>query len=540
MPKLLLSLLFVTFSNLALAMASTSAVKPPNILLVVLDDLGYTDLGSYGSEIATPNLDKLAMGGTRYTNFYTAPTCSPTRAMLLTGADSHLVGLGNMHEELSPNQKGKPGYEGHLNTRAANLAEVLKRSGYNTYMTGKWHLGLKEEHSPKARGFEKSYALLQGGAGHFDDLGLFGGPAKYREDGKSVTLPEDFYSTRFFTEKMMNYIEADRAQDKPFFAYLAYTAVHWPIQAPKASIDKYRGRYDKGYDQLLTDRIHGAIAKGVLPEGSEPVPGAPESRPWSQLTAQERKVEARKMEIYSAMMDDVDIYMGKLVDYLKSIGEYDNTIIFFMSDNGAEGHDLDHGLTEVKPWVEECCNNSYDNMGKADSYLLVGANWARASAGAVKHYKGFTTEGGIKAPAFLAYPGLKAKSKVDSRFIQAIDVMPTLLELAGIPVPGPRFAGREVLPMTGQSFLSESSSQTIDAGWELMGKRGYRYGDWKLVHLPKPYGNGKWQLYNLAQDPGEQTDLAASNPSILSDMIGRWQAYADKNGVILPDWVSGY
>lgn len=536
MPNVLLALLLV-FTALSAVAAESSR---PNILLIVVDDVGFTDLGSFGGEIQTPNLDKLAYDGMRLTNFYTAPTCSPTRAMLLTGVDNHLVGLGNMHEELSPNQKGQPGYEGYLNTRAANLAEVLKAEGYNTYMTGKWHLGLEEAQSPKARGFDKSYALLNGGGGHFDDLGLFGRAAAYREDGKTVKLPKDFYSTRFFTEKLMDYIDSDREQNKPFFAYLAYSAVHWPLQAPASSIAKYKGRYSQGYDQLHQQRIQGAIDKGVLPAGSQPVPRLAGEAAWAALDAEQHKVEARKMEIYAAMLDDVDIYVGKLIDYLKSIGQYDNTVIFFMSDNGAEGHDMQHGLAEVIPWVEKCCDNSYENMGKANSYLLVGPNWARASGGAVKHYKGFTTEGGIKAPAFIHYPQKRFQQPLLSRFTTVKDVMPSLLELVGIQAPTGQFAGRDILPVTGQSFLTAGTGQGIDMGWELMGKRGYRYGDWKAVHLPKPYGNGQWQLYNLAQDPREQHDLATKQPQKLQEMIDRWQQYARVNGVILPDWVSGY
>ncbi len=536
MPRILLTLFCLLLSMETLA----GGDQRPNILLVVVDDVGFTDLGAFGGEIETPNLDALAMGGMRLTNFYAAPTCSPTRAMLLTGADNHLVGLGNMHEELSPNQKGKPGYEGYLNTRAANLAEVLKNAGYNTYMTGKWHLGLAEDQSPKARGFDRSFALLNGGGGHFDNLGLFGRPAAYREDGKPVQLPDDFYSTRFFTERMMAYLDADREDGDPFFAYLAYSAVHWPLQAPEASIKKYQGRYLQGYDQLNQQRIAGAIAKGVIPADAKPVPRLQGEPAWTALSDEQRRVEARKMEIYAAMLDDVDTYVGKLLHYLKSTGQYDNTIIFFMSDNGAEGHDLAHGLNELIPWVAKCCDNSYRNMGKPDSYLLAGPNWARASVGPGKYYKGFTTEGGIKVPAFLSYPRLTGKQPLSRRFSSVKDVMPTLLELAGVPAPREQFAGRRILPITGQSFLNPGPEGPVDMGWELMGKRGYRYGDWKAVHLPVPYGNGHWQLFNLAEDPGEQRDMATLRPQKLRELVSRWQHYAEENGVILPDWVSGY
>ena len=534
--------LVLMLANMGVFAAGGNNSDAPNILLIVVDDVGFTDLGSFGGEIETPNLDKLAYDGMRLTNFYTAPTCSPTRAMLLTGVDNHLVGLGNMHEELSPNQKGQPGYEGYLNSRAASLAEVLGEAGYDTYMAGKWHLGLEEEQSPAARGFDKSYALLNGGGGHFDNLGLFGGPAQYRENGKRVKLPEDFYSTRFYTEKMIEYIETGKNEKKPFFAYLAYTAVHWPLQAPESSIAKYKGRYARGYDELHRRRIAGAVASGVLPSGSEQVPRLEGEPAWAELDVVQRRVEERKMEIYAAMLDDVDVYVGKLIDYLKSSGQYDNTVIFFMSDNGAEGHDVNRGLAELIPWVKKCCNNDYGNMGRADSYLLVGPNWARASVGPGRHYKGFTTEGGIRAPAFITYHSKKSTEALNSQFITVRDVMPTLLELAGVSAPKGQFRGRDILPVSGHSMFSDKTQNmaTIDAGWELMGKRAYRHGDWKLVHLPQPYGNGHWQLYNLADDPGEQRDLAARQPKKLNQMLARWDQYARANNVITPDWVSGY
>ncbi len=538
MPRVLLFVLFVFFCGVAHSEGAT--VRPPNILLIVVDDVGYTDLGSFGGEIETPNLDALAYKGTRLTNFYTASTCSPTRAMLLTGTDHHLVGLGNMHEELSPNQKGQVGYEGHLNTRAASLAEVLKNAGYNTYMAGKWHLGLDESNSPAARGFDRSYVLLNGGGGHFDDLGLFGGTAKYRENGQLVSLPENFYSTQFYTEKMMAYIGS--GEDKPFFAYLAYTAVHWPLQAPASSIAKYRGRYSEGYDQLHQQRINGAIAKGVVPADSRVGSRLEGELAWSEVNADQRKREARTMEIYAAMLDDVDVYVGRLIEHLKAIGQFDNTVIFFMSDNGAEGHDIAQGLTELGPWVESCCNNHYENMGAADSYLLAGPNWARASVGPGRLYKGMSTEGGIKAPAFIHYPQKPFKQSLHKRFSTVQDVMPTLLDLAGVETPTSPFLGRDILPPGGRSLLNKQAvhSVPVEAGWELMGKRAYRRGDWKIVHLPVPYGNGSWQLYNLREDPGEQQDLSNIRPEELKVMLDGWERYASTNNVILPDWVSGY
>lgn len=520
----------------------------PNILLIVVDDLGFTDLGSFGGEIDTPNLDKLASTGVRFSSFYTAPTCSPTRAMLLTGTDHHLVGLGNMAEGLAPNQINQPGYEGYLNSRTVTVAELLRDAGYHTFMAGKWHLGLEQEQGPGARGFEKSFALLQGGGGHFDDLGLLNGKALYREDGKLVTLPEDFYSTRFYSDKVIQYIDSLSKKDrKPFFAYLAYTAPHWPLQAPDASIAKYRGRYDEGYDKLYQQRLAGAKALGLVPTNAADSPRAPGEPPWDQLTEKEKKLQARKMEIYAAMVDDIDHNVGRVLNALKANDQLKNTLIVFMSDNGAEGHHLDRLSPKLVDWVERCCDNSFANMGKANSYLWYGPNWARAGMAPFHLYKGFTSEGGIRVPAFIHYRQATNKGSVVSNVVSVMDVMPTVLQVAGVEHPGAHYKDKNVFPMKGKSILPflEGKTQYVHGpddvmGWELFNKRAIRKGKWKIVLMPEPYGTGKWQLFNLERDPTEQRDLAEEEPSKLWDMVQLWKDYAKENGVIIPNRVSGY
>ena len=320
---------------------SGSAGSRPNVLLIVVDDMAFNDLGIFGSEIRTPNIDTLAREGVFLTNFHVAPNCSPTRAMLFSGTDSHNAGLGNMAEDLSPNQKGSPGYEGYLNFQVAALSELFLKTGYHTYMTGKWHLGLTQETSPAARGFEKSYTLLQGGAGAFANMAPIVGPGKalYQEnDVKLEELPEDFYSTRFYTDLMQEYISADLEDGKPFFAYLAYTSPHWPLRAPQESIVRYRGVYDAGYDVLREKRLQALKDLGLVAADVDPFPRLLDEKPWDELSLDEQRYQAKIMEIYAAMVDDVDVYIGRMIDYLKEIGEYENTIIFFMSDNGPEGH----------------------------------------------------------------------------------------------------------------------------------------------------------------------------------------------------------
>lgn len=537
--------------------ALTTDAKPPNVLFIVADDLGYTDLGIYGSEIETPNLDQLARNGVMFSNFYTAPTCSPTRAMLLSGVDNHPAGMGSMYREIAPNQVGKRGYEEHLHTRVATIAELLGDAGYHTYMTGKWHLGYRDDNSPAARGFERSFASLAGGAGHFDMLPMVGpGKAPYREDRDMVDeLPEDFYTTRFFTRKMIDYIDSNREDGRPFFGYLGYTAVHWPLQAPVESTAKFRGRYDDGYDVLHARRVARLKELGLVPETIEAYPRLEEEPAWSDLTAEQQKREARLMEIYAAMVSDIDIYVGELVAYLKSVDEFDNTFIVFLSDNGAEGHPLGTSIGAVARWLEVCCDNSYENMGNRDSFLWYGASWARASVGPWRMFKGFTSEGGIRSPAFIHYPEF-SEAQVNDKLVTVKDVMPTVLDLVGAAHPGTTYKGREVVPMSGKSMLpmlrgeSDVTHEPDEAiGWELFGKTAIRQGDWKIIQEPDdefwttrdPVAEAyQWKLFNIAEDPSELNDVSAQNPGKLQEMIRLWGEYEERNGVIIPNQVMGY
>ena len=566
---IVLTLLLSICSYSAAPQSSRSAVENtrlaeqessrPNILLIVADDLGYTDLGAFGSEIDTPNLDELARQGQIFSQFYSSSMCSPTRAMLLSGMDNHRAGVGNLYAKLAGNQKGQIGYEGHLVSRVASLPELLQAEGYHTYITGKWHLGESEEHSPAAGGFDKSYVLTESGAGHFGNMQSLSGPGQaiYRENGKKLdSLPVDFYSTRFYANKMIDYIGQGLDDGKPFFAYLAFTAVHFPLQAPTASIQKYSGKYDQGYDVLHAQRCRRLKELGIIPADTEPFPPLPAERSWNLLTEHERKVSARSMEIYAAMIDDLDGYVGKVIDYLKDVGEYENTLVFFMSDNGAEGHRLDDGLIPLQEWSNQCCDNNYDNMGKAGSYVMLGPNWARAAVGPFRMFKGFTTEGGIRVPAFIHYPAVIHGGEMRHEILTVMDVMPTLLEFAKASHPGTEFNGHEVLPLQGRSLVNllrgravSVSDKEFSMGWELLGKRAYREGAWKIVWQPdqktwEPWADGikteQWQLYNLAGDLAEMRDLSAQHPQKLDELITLWEKYVQENGVILPDWISGY
>lgn len=522
-----------------LAQPAAAEDPRPNILLIVADDLGYSDLGVFGSEIPTPNIDALAQSGMLLTDFHANMACSPTRAMLMSGMDSHLAGLGVMGRPANPRQRGQPGYEGHLNFRVASLAALLHDAGYHTFMTGKWHLGAEVETGPIARGFERAFASIDGAA-HLGGLSWNGpGLAPYRDDEALVNVGEDFYSTRVYTERMIEYIDAQRDDGAPFFAYLAYTAPHWPLQAPEASIARFESWYDDGYEALYRRRLARAKTLGLAdPDfgGIPPIAGQPR---WEDLTAEERRIEARKMEIYAAMVGDLDRYVGEVIAYLESIGELDNTFILFFSDNGPEAVRRDLA-GNVREWVEQCCDNSYENLGKGDSYVMYGPNWARAGSAPFRRAKSTAFEGGTHVPAFARYPGVIAAGTESDAFGTVMDVLPTLLELADTEHPGTEYRGHAVLPPQGRSMLPllSGQSETIhdeDAvvGWELYGHRAVRQGYWKIVWDPSEGDAARWHLFDLATDRGEQHDLAPSAPGELARLRALWETYERKNGVIL-------
>lgn len=525
----------------ASAAAPAEAANPdtrPNILYIMADDLSYSDLGVYGGEIPTPNLDLLASNGMLLTNFYTGLACSPTRAMLMSGMDNHLAGLGVMGAPSRPEHQNQDGYLAYLNFRVASLADLMSDAGYNTYMTGKWHLGMEDFNGAHARGFQRSFVSLDGAAhlGSWD----WRGPqnAKYRDNGELVEVDADFYSTRVYTERMLQYIEADRADGKPFFAWLAYTAPHWPLQAPKESIARFHGKYDAGYEALYESRFARLKELQLIPADAEPIPHERFNPRWDSLSAEQKAVESRKMEIYAAMVSDLDSYVGQVIDYLKEIGEFDNTFIIFSSDNGAES-----GATEARANIVAEIGKSYDhsldNLGAGNTYVMYGRNWASATEAPFYRHKATGFEGGIRVPAFVHYPPLVQPGTRSDGPAHVMDLLPTFLALAGSEHPGSEYRGQPVLPPQGLSLLPQLSgdSATVRAngllGFELHGHRSVRVGDWKLVwdHAGPEEGR-RWYLFNLVEDPFEQQDLSSSNPEKLQEMLANWDAYQNSSGVI--------
>ena len=548
--KLLLPALLVVSLSACTDTDKQSNDSRPNILLIVADDLGFSDLGSYGGEIQTPNLDRLASSGLQFTNFYAAPTCSPSRGMLLSGMDNHLMGLGTQKYYWSEEQKGRPGYEGYLNDRFVTVATRLKDAGYHTYMAGKWHLGFDEHSYPPARGFEKSFALKEGGASHFDQRGVIPAAAKanYIKDGHPADLPDEFFSSKFYTDTLIEYIENDREDGQPFFVYASYTAPHWPLHAPAEFIEKYRGAYDAGYEAIGRERLERMKAMGILSAHPSASPGPDFYPNWDDLNAEQRTREARLMEIYAGMVDSLDFHIGRLIDYLDESGELDNTIVIFMSDNGAEGSNpLDIVAGKNQPnseWIPENFDNRFENMGKAGSYVSVGPGWARVSSTPSRLHKGYTTEGGIKIPAFIYYPNMNRSEQKSNEFISVTDIAPTLMELAGLDPYSDRHGNREVLPMTGRSLVDYLAAKTpsvhgdeFTAAWELFGRRAVRIGDWKMVWLNQPWGNGDWELYNLSEDPAETDNLVSTHPEQVERLLRAWEDYVQRNELVVVDKV---
>jgi arylsulfatase A-like enzyme len=510
----------------------------PNIVLIVADDLGYADLGYNGSEIPTPTLDALAAEGLVLTNFYASMSCSPTRAMLMSGTDAHQAGLGVMAGPTTrPEHRGEPGYVGYLNFRVASMADLLADAGYNTYITGKWHLGMDVSNGPVARGFRRAFVSLDGAAhlGGWDWRGPQ--PANYRNGDELVQVGDDFYSTRDYTERMIGYIDGDRGDDKPFFAYLAYTAPHWPLQAPDESIARFRGRYDEGYEKLYRQRFENLEARGLAPVDAVPDETVFSPR-WDELEDDEKALAARRMEVYAAMVSDLDTYVGRFIDYIESIDELDNTFILFMSDNGADAASRDL-LPQIAQHIGVAYDHSLENLGRPNTYVMYGPNWATASAAPFRRHKFTGFEGGIHVPAFVRYPGSSAAGTRNDAFLTVMDVLPTFLELAGTEHPGDLYRGEPVVPIQGKSFLplldgdvTAVHDEALIVGWELWGHRSVRQGDWKIVWDASAGDDARWLLFNLAEDPGERNDLSTMMPGKLTEMIGVWDRYAEENRVI--------
>jgi len=552
MKKRIVTLIGVLLVTFIISFAqNVSNDRRPNIVIILADDMGFSDIGSFGSEIKTPSMDALAADGVRFTQFYTHASCSPTRAMLLSGTDTHVNGLGNMSEWIAPNQRGVPGYEGFLNNNVVTLPQLLKDAGYHTYMTGKWHLGKRPENIPRARGFERDFSLLDGGGNYWgmENVVAISPKLVFTEDGLYLKeLPKNYYATKTYTDKMIEFIEEDRKDGKPFFAYVAHQAPHDPYHLPRKWRNRHVGEYDQGWDGVRRKRLQRQIELGILVDDTQLA-----ERMWfvpnpSLLAPAPRAILGMKMELYAGMVENMDHHIGRLVEYLKSIGEYDNTLFILFGDNGAEGTDLFEmiaGTPGTLNYLNAAINWSQTDpkaWGDPGSFIGYGPMWAQVSMTPFSQYKGWLAEGGIRNALIVSGPPVKrAKGSINNAIMHVADIMPTLLELAETKYPE-TYEDRKLPPLIGKAWnhmlAGESEfvrSQNEYLAWELFGNRAVRQGDWKLRWQWKPYGKGDWELFNLKSDMAERKDLALENTEKVTAMLKLWDDYVAENNVILPN-----
>jgi arylsulfatase A-like enzyme len=478
----------------------------PNIIVILADDMGYSDLGCMGSEIQTPHLNKLANNGLLFTHCYNASRCCPSRASLLTGLYQHRAGVGHMNDD-----RGIPAYQGHLNDQCVTIAEVLKKEGYRTIMSGKWHVGDKREYWPDRRGFERFYGIPAGGGLYFYPSTFIDRPI-FRNGEQVYPDSSTFYSTDAFTDEAIKFVEEANTDEKPFFLYLAYIAPHFPLQAWPKDIAKYEGKYQEGYEPIRQRRFARQKELGIVNPDTQLSPA--DYTLWNQV---DTEAEAHKMAVYAAQLDRMDQNIGKLIQSLEDRDELDNTVIFFLSDNGACAEDVNRS-----PGAE---------IGTAASFVAYGQNWANVGSTPYRLYKSMEHEGGTLTPLIVHWPGGIAQEKrLVKETVHINDIMPTCLDIAGAAYPK-EYKGRSILPVDGKSFAALLGKDTAaihkDLYWEHRGNKAVRVNNWKLVKLhEKP-----WELYELGKDPTELNDLSARQPALTDSLEDVWNTWAAQSGV---------
>ncbi|WP_163930939.1 arylsulfatase [Paraferrimonas sp. SM1919] len=515
--------------------AKTETGKQPNILLVLLDDVGFMGLGSYGSDAQTPNIDSIAQQGVQFSRFYTAALCGPSRAMLMTGQDSHAVGMSTLVEALKPEMADMPAYSMQWQDSQQTLATRLKAVGYQTFVSGKWGIGRVGKNLPHRFGFDKSFVLDATGASNYQEkpyLSIYK-EVKWFEDGKRVHLPEDFYSSRDLVNKMIGYLD-NADPNKPFFAYLPLQAIHIPIQAPVEYIDKYNGVFDAGWDKKRLERLQTAIDLGLVPANTQ-LAAVPElHRKWDELSEQDKKFWSRMMQLNAGMLDAADHHIGRLLSHIESLGQLDNTIVVVTSDNGAEFNSMGHSNHARKyldrTWMATAgWNTDYESLGQMNSMGAIGPEWADVSTGPLSLYKFNAAEGGLRVPLIIAGPGIKPLGIQHGR-AHVADIVPTLLQQAGAEYQDEAFYGRSLVPvLTGE--VTDVWQQDSFA-FEVSGNAALYQGKWKLVQVKKPLGNEQWSLYDIENDAAELNNLANSHPVILQNLLNEYKSYSNEMGIL--------
>ncbi len=490
-------------------LAAATQARKPNIILMMADDMGFSDIGCYGSEIATPNLDRLAQGGLRFTQFCNNARCCPTRASLLTGLYAHQAGIGHM-----VNDRGRPAYQGYLNDQCVTIGEVLREGGYTTLMTGKWHVGEKKPHWPKDRGFDRYFGLVSGSSNFYRV-----NQARPLVDEDKPIIPKDdsFYLTDLFTDHAVKFLDQNGRRPKPFLLYTAFTSPHWPLHALPEDIAKYRGKYKIGWDELRKRRHARMIELGVVDKRWPITDRESDVPPWDQV--KDKDNQDLLMAVYAAQIDRMDQNIGRILDKVKELGQEQNTLILFLADNGGCAEVIDRGKHGVP-------------AGGPDSFLSYGPPWANASNTPFRRYKHWVHEGGIATPLIAHWPqGIKDGGKITHQPGHLMDIMATCLDAGGTPYPR-TFKNRPITPLEGRSLLpvfqGRKRAEHPYLCWEHEGNRAVRQGKWKLVAQFK----GPWELYDLQADRTETRDLAKANPARVKALTKIYDSWAQRCGVL--------
>jgi len=535
---------------------ASAAPAKPNIIYILADDMGFSDLGCYGSEIATPNLDALAAGGLRFTQFYNTARCCPTRASLLTGLYPHQAGIGHMVDS----KKGGPGYQNDLNKSSVTIAQALKLAGYRNYIVGKWHVTPRasdpqnpSKHNwPLQRGFDRFYGTIHGAGSFFDPNTLTRDNQFISPHADPEYRPAEYYYTDAISDHAVRFIRehAQQSADKPFFMYVAYTAAHWPMHAKEIDIAKYKGRYDAGYEPIRAARWAKAKQLGLV---DPKWPLTPASGAWADVA--DKTFETRCMEVYAAMVDCMDQGIGRIIAELKARGQFENTLICYLQDNGGCAEGMGRGTQRpVTPRASEPTlpplakdylqpdmipkqtrdgypmRQGYGVLpGGADTYIGYGREWANVSNTPFREYKHWVHEGGISTPLVAHWPkGISSRGELRHQPGHLIDLMATAVDLAGAKYPA-ELNGERITPMEGVSLRAAFEGRPLPRSqpifFEHEGNRAAREGDWKLVAKGPA---GKWELYNLAADRTETRDLAATEPAKLKELVAKWEAWATR------------
>lgn len=555
----------LAFFGMACDQADQEESKPLNVLLLIGDDIAFGDLGVYGSEIETPNFQRLADAGVRFSNFHASPVCSVTRSMVLTGANNIEVGLGSFDYSFYPESKGKPGYEGYLTKNALSITQLFNDAGYEVLKSGKWHLGGEAAggYGPLEWGFTKEFGILSGGSNHWNNLRMtpdFTDPdymnKKFEEhwtlNGEKYDRPSGVYSGELYTDQMLDFIKESDAKGKPWFSYMAFTTAHFPIQAPPELVDKHYAFYlEKGYEGLKKFRYERLRANGLISHQAAEAEENDLVRKWNSLSQAEKEYQAKVFATYAAEIEDQDNRIGQMLDYLEESSQLENTLIVYLSDNGPEGMEAENpktGNKEFGQWIANNYDTSFEAIGTANSSNYIGTSWANAATGGLSWWKWFIGEGGVRVPMMIVPPGAMTKDyaragEISNAVMSVKDIPLTILDYAGIQHPGSNYKGKKVVAPSGISakpFLEGSSDEIrTEEQWyafELFGNAYLMQGNYKLMKVRKGmFGDGEWHLYNVVEDPSESKPLENEYPERFESMLKLYKNYEAKHNLVQVD-----